>query len=191
MSAEAPPTKKSKKLLVIALAAVVLLGAAGGGAFWWMNKQGDDEEAHVEKKTPVKPSFTNLEPFTVNLRDDRGERFAQIGVTFQLDDPQVDTEIKDNLPAVRNNILLLISSKRIEDLLTPEGKQALAEEIRVKAGEALGVVAAKPKATSEDDEAAAEEDEPPRKSKSKSKKAKPQARENPIRAVLFSQFIVQ
>lgn len=201
--AQAPAPKKSKKLLVIALAAVLLLGGGGGGAAWWFMQQkaahaeGDEEEEAApppkKKKAEAKPLFSTLEPFTVNLKDPRGERFAQIGVTLQFEDPTIDAQVKERLPAIRNDILMLISSKAIEDLLTVEGKQRLAAEIRLAAGRALGVdlpdldeddevVEVKPKA----DPAAGEQ---PAKPKKKKKKVRPP--ENPIVAVLFSQFIVQ
>ncbi len=201
--AQAPAPKKSKKPLVIALAALLLLGGGGGGGAWWYLHQKaaaehaeaeDEEEAAPppkKKKADAKPLFSTLEPFTVNLKDPRGERFAQIGVTLQFEDPQVDAQVKDRLPAIRNDILMLISAKSIEDLLTVEGKQRLAAEIRLAAGRALGldlpdldeddeVAAAKPKA---------EEGEDKPKPKKKKKKVRPP--ENPVTAVLFSQFIVQ
>lgn len=161
------PKKKGgigKLVLACVLGMLVAAGAAGGA--WYALK---DEVAQgtggKKKKEQRKPLFTTLETFTVNLRDPRGERFAQIGITLQFEDPSLESTLKDRLPAVRNAILLLISAKQIEDLLTLEGKQKLAEEIRARSALAIGL----------------ELPEPGGKG----------AAENPIRAVLFSQFIVQ
>jgi len=204
---QAAPKKSSTKLVVIALATVLLAGGGGGGWWWFSHRggEGDDEEAATaqaaKKKQHEKPLFTTLEPFTVNLSDPRGERFAQVGVTLQFSDPHVEETIKDHLPAIRNEVLMLISAKQIEELLTVDGKKQLAEQIRTRAALAMGIElpkdaeaaeAAEPapkKAEAEhagDDEA---EDEP--KPKKKTKKKARAAVENPIERVLFSQFIVQ
>lgn len=189
MSDAAAPAK-SKKPLIIALVAVLLLGGAGGGAAWYFMhakaaEHADDDEPAPRKKAPsAKPLFTTLEPFTVNLNDPRGERFAQVGVTLQFDQAEVEMQVKDHLPAIRNDVLMLISAKKVEELLTVDGKQRLAAEIRLAAGRALGV-----DLPDLDDEAPA--DAEPRAEKPKKKSKSRRAPENPITAVLFSQFIVQ
>ena len=185
----APPPKSSKKFVVVAVLATLLLAAGGAGGAWYFLGQKDSDEHAEEGDAPKrkgKPVFSTLEPFTVNLQDERGERFAQIGLVFEIDDAAVDAQIKEHLPAVRNNLLLLISAKRIEDLLSPEGKQVLAEEVRAKAGEALGWTP--PPSTFADDEA---DDTATKRRKAKGKARQPAPAENPIRRVLFSQFIVQ
>lgn len=190
MSDAAAPAK-SKKTLIIALVALLLLGGAGGGAAWYFMhakaaEHADEDEPAPRKKAPsAKPLFTTLEPFTVNLNDPRGERFAQVGVTLQFDQAEVEMQVKDHLPSIRNDVLMLISAKKVEELLTVDGKQRLAAEIRLAAGRALGV-----DLPDLDDEAAAEGGEP-RAEKPKKKNRSRRAPENPITAVLFSQFIVQ
>jgi flagellar FliL protein len=165
VSSAPPAAPKKSKTLVIVLATLLLLGGAGAGAWWFLAGSKAGTEAGVQRKSQRKPVFVNLDPFTVNLRDERGERFAQIGITFEVEDPSVEVAIKDHLPAVRNNILLLISAKNIEQLLTAEGKQQLASEVRAATGAALGVAPQPAQAAVMDG--------------------------HPIRAVLFSQFIVQ
>jgi flagellar FliL protein len=172
-AAPAPKAGK-KKLIVVALVALLVAGGGGGAAWFFLGQKAAPEGAQAKKKA-VKPLFTTLEPFTVNLQDPRGERFAQIGVTLQFEDPKLEMELKDRLPAVRNEILLLISSKEIEELLTTEGKQKLAEEIRARSAHAMGIEVAA--AAAPGDKAAG----------GKEGKGTP----NPIQSVLFSQFIVQ
>jgi flagellar FliL protein len=203
---EPVPPKKSRKLLLVALLGVALAGGGGAGAWYFVSAKAggaDDEEPHAVKKHDAKPLFVTLDPFTVNLQDPRGERFAQIGITLQFEDPALEMKIKDRLPAVRNEILLLISSKEIDDLLSTEGKQKLAQEIRARSARSLGIEvpdpevaeakvaeakpADKPAAEHKD---AAGDDEAEAKPKKKPKKAR-QLPENPIQQVLFSQFIVQ
>ncbi|GAB3668685.1 flagellar basal body-associated FliL family protein [Ramlibacter alkalitolerans] len=175
MSEAAPaapaPTRKARapRVLALALAGALLCGGSAAAAWFYLGRDpaGEAKSAKAPKKAK-KPLFTTLEPFTANLQDPRGERFAQIGVTLQFDDPEVEVTIKDRLPAVRNDILMLISSKQVEDLLSMDGKQALAQEIRWRAGRALGLALPAP-----------------------GQPAPANAPENPIHEVLFSQFIVQ
>ena len=191
---EAPAPKKSKKKLIIIIAAVLLLVAGGGGAFFVMKKKAaaaEEEEAadghgkaatksaKHDAKTP--PVYAPLEPFTVNLADREAERYAQIGITLQMDDAKTGDQIKLFMPAIRNNILMVLAHKTSMQLLEREGKMKLAEEVKRAAARALGVEVTEPEV--EDPDA---EDKPKKKKK---KKAPEQVL--PITAVHFSNFIVQ
>jgi len=190
MSAETPAAPKKKgKTLILILAVGLLMGGGGAGAAWYLTKHNaadGGEEAHAEvkkkkKKPSEKPLFTNLDPFTVNLQDARGDRFAQIGVTLQIEDADTENQLKERMPSVRNNVLLLISSKRVEDLLTPEGKLKLAQQIRVRAAQAIGL---------DVEDESADEAEATDATRKGGKRRKAEV-DNPVRDVLFSQFIVQ
>lgn len=173
--------KKSKKLVLIGAVVAVLLAGGGGAAWWFMKPPPDDEVAaettHTAKKKGP-PVFTPLDPFTVNLADAGGERFAQVAVVLEMRDAKTGETLKEVMPAVRNSVLMLLSSKKSEDLLTVAGKESLAAEIGEAVGEHLGWTPPDP---------AAGDDEAPRKSK----RPKPQPAPNPVAAVLFDKFIVQ
>ena len=201
------PKKGSKKLIIIGAAVAVLL-AGGGGAFFMMKTKADAEAAaaaegedgDAEHAAPAKqakkpehgkdehkgpPTFVPLDPFIVNLADKEGERFAQIGVSLQVDDPKVGEEMKGYMPAIRNSVLLILSHKTLAELLSIEGKQKLAEEIRRDAARAMGYEIEDP----EDEEAAAKaEEDAPKKKKKKKKKVESY---NPIVHVHYSNFIIQ
>ena len=136
----APATRKSlKKVIFLVLGALLLAGGAAGATWFATSRHKGVEAPHAaEKKVPKKPVFTTLEPFTVNLADAKGERYAQIGITLQLDGPAADELLKERLPAVRNEVLLLIASKRIEELLSDDGKRLLAQQIRMRTAQAMG-----------------------------------------------------
>jgi flagellar FliL protein len=198
---EAPPKGKKKLVIIIAAVAVLLLGG-GGGAFFMMKKKADAEaaaaeegeaEEHAEpakkaKKPEAKkeehkgpPTFVPLDPFIVNLADKDADRYAQVGINLQLDDPKVGDEMKGYMPAVRNAVLLILSHKTSDELLTPEGKEKLAEEIRRDAARAMGYEIEDP-----------EEEEPEEEtSKKKKKKKKKVESYNPIVHVHYSNFIIQ
>ncbi len=191
-AADAPAKGGGMKKLIIILAVVVVLVIAGGvGLMLMMKKQASaDEEGdaapapatHAEKKKPGEPPvFVPLEPFTVNLADKDVDRFAQIGVTLEVTDAHTGDEIKAYLPAIRSNVLVLLSHKTSAELLTPEGKDKLSRDILRESVRPMGY-----EVDEEDDDSAPAGDAPKKK-----KKKKHVAQALPITQVLFSSFIVQ
>ncbi len=199
---------KKKKLIIMGAAVAVLLAGGGGGAFYMMKKKaaeeaaaaeaeagGDESEDHAkpakkekagghEKKKDGEhagpPAFVPLEPFTVNLTDRDVDRFAQIGINLQVDDHSLAEQMKGFMPAIRNSILLILSHKSSEQLLSLEGKEKLAEEIRRDAARAMGYEIEDP-----------EEEEPEAENTKKKKKKKKVESYNPIVHVHYSTFIIQ
>lgn len=194
---DAAPVLKGKRktLIIIAVALAVLLAAGGGAAVWFMKQraaeaaaEGEDgeapEKAEAKPAKPAKvelknaPTFVPLDPFTVNLADREAERYAQVGVTLELADAKSADLLKAYMPAIRNNILLALGSKTATQLIERDGKLRLAAEIRrealrplgyeirLPALEAGGARRGAPAPGDDDDEA-------------------------PIRAVHFSNFIIQ
>lgn len=207
------PAPKGKKKLIIILAAVLLLVLVGGaGAFFLLKKKAHadedgDEGTHAEQKADAKPkrdpksppAYVPLDMFVVNLADRDAERYAQVGITLEMTDAKEAEQIKTFLPAIRNNILMVLANKSSADLLNREGKAQLAGEVQRAASRALGIEVAEPGAAAKpeksakakkgdhDDEEADDEDKP--KKKKKKKAAPPPVL--PILAVHFSNFIVQ
>ncbi|WP_374341908.1 flagellar basal body-associated protein FliL [Azonexus sp.] len=174
---EAPP-KKSKKLLIIILAVVLVLVLGGGAAAVLLLKGGshgdEDEEVTEEtvkpkkkdKKAEAPPVFVNMDPFTVNLVPETGDQYLQVVLSLELEDATAETAIKMQMPKIRNNITLLLSSKKASELLPKEGKQQLAAALM---DEINGVI------------------EPP----VRNKKGETVKSEGPVKAVLFTSFIIQ
>ena len=59
----------------------------------------------------------------------------QIAITLQIEDAHEEGQIKNYMPAIRNQILMVLAGKTSEDLLSREGKEHLAEELRKAADE--------------------------------------------------------
>jgi flagellar FliL protein len=126
----------------MAACGALVLAAGGAAAAAWITGGTVDPRVLLDRgvKPAAKagpPHFLELEPFVVNLQDASGDRYAQVGVTLQLRDARLDPVFKEQLPAVRNQVLLLLSSKRVEDLLSAEGKLVLAQQIREQAALAV------------------------------------------------------
>lgn len=212
-AADGAAPKKGKKKLIIIIAVVLLVVLAGGGAAVFMMKKKADAEAaaaaeadggdgeasadadpkghggdHAKKdehKGP--PVFVPLEPFVINLADRDVERFAQIGITLQVDDAKAADEIKLYMPAVRNGVLMVLAHKTSKELLERSGKEKLAAEIMREAVRPMGIIIEAPE---EEDAAPADDvaDKPKAKAKKKKKK---EPEHNPVVSVNFSSFIIQ
>ncbi len=177
--AEAPP-KKSKKLLIIIVAVVLLLVIGGGAAAFFLLK-GDDEHADEEevaaetekhdkkkdkKKDEAPPVFLAMEPFTVNLVPETGDQYLQVILSVELEGAEAEPEVKASMPKIRNDVTLLLSSKKASELLPKEGKETLAIEIQDAINSAIN---------------------PPKKNK----RGELVAPDGPVHAVLFTSFIIQ
>jgi flagellar FliL protein len=132
-AAPAAPPKKSK-LLPVAAAALAAALAAGGGTWVYLttNKAPEPADAAAEKAAPPSKKttvFVPLEPFTVNLQDEDQARYLQVAVVVEAANGTVADQIKAQIPVIRNRVLLLLSSKRSEELAPVKGKEQLAEEI--------------------------------------------------------------
>lgn len=201
---DAAAAKGGKKKLIIIIAAVLVLVLGGGGAAVLLLKKKpvDSEEdvadgghakpkaeSHEPAKPNVKrdpkhpPAFVPLDPFTVNLADKENERFAQVGVTLEIEDAKVGEELKLYMPAIRNNILMVLAHKTAAEILTREGKEKLSKAILYAAVRPLGY-----EVDEEEDEPEAPAADAAKKKKKKKKAARPAL---PVSAVHFSNFIIQ
>jgi flagellar protein FliL len=205
----AVPAKKGKKKLIIMLVAalLVLLGGGGGAAIYLKKKAaaaaaeeaGDDSGAAGEHKLAKRdpkhpPTFLPLDPFVVNLADKDADRYAQIGITLELQDAKFADELKLYMPAIRNGILMILAHKTSGELLERSGKEMLASQVQLEAARMMGIDVAEPGAVADvkpADGPATEvgDDEVEKKPKKKAKKVA--AEPNPIVHVHFSNFIIQ
>jgi flagellar protein FliL len=198
VAAEAVPAKSSKKKLIVIAAVLAVLLAGGGGGAWFMMKkraaaaaeaaeaaEAEDGEQGQAKPQAGKaaraeikgaPTFVPLDPFTVNLADRDAERYAQIGLTLELADPKAGDLLKAYMPAIRNNVLLVLAGKTAAQLIDHDGKLLLAAQVRAAALKPLGYSV----------DATGEAAPAPKKKKAVEGDDAP-----PIRAVHFSNFIIQ
>ena len=192
MSAPPPAAApaKSKKMLIIIGVVVAVLVIGGGAAAWFLTRShGDEEEGGgapaARKEAPkVAPTFLPMENMVVNLADPGGDRFAQIGITLELEDAKTAEQVKLYLPTIRSGILMLVSQRTSAELLVREGKEKLAADIRREVSRPLGysVPTERERARSADAEQDGDaEDRPARK----------RTERNPVLRVLFSNFIIQ
>jgi flagellar FliL protein len=174
------PKKKGKKLLFVIIGVLVLAIAGAGGALYILKKNTAEDEHEDEETAAVQPvdpksapTFLPLENMVVNLADPGGTRYIQIGLTLQLQDSATGEAVKAFMPSIRSQILVLLSKRTGEEVLSADGKDKLGKDIVAAVSEVMGYQVDEPKADS---------------GPGKKKRSGPA---NPVQAVLFSSFIVQ
>lgn len=125
--AEAPAA--SRKKFIIMIAAVLVL-ASGGSAWYFMHqKYGPNKKEAKLKEAAKTPVFVTMDTFTVNLQDKPDERLLQLDMSLQVVSPEVAELLKVQMPAVRNRLLMLLTSKKAIEISTMEGKKQLSDQI--------------------------------------------------------------
>lgn len=167
--ADAPAQGKSKKLIIIGALVALLVVVAAAVVLVMSNQSRSDPYGSDEpsKKVALVPTFLPLENMVVNLADPGGDRFAQIGITLELQDEATSTVVKQYMPSIRNGVLMLVSQRTADELLQREGKEQLAADILREVTRPLG--SGSTANAGEGSRAAA----------------------SPVRRVLFSSFIIQ
>jgi flagellar protein FliL len=167
-----PPKKRGKLLIIIGAAIVLVIGVATAAVFLLMPAPADDDEIAAEDKPKKKkkdekthaapPAYLNLDPFVVNLTSEAGEQYLQAAMTLEFEEGKQADHAKVYMPKIRNQVMLLLSGKKPAELASKEGKEKLASEIRKEINTVLL----------------------PEESNGKEIKA-------PLKAVLFTSFIIQ
>ncbi|MGB0909856.1 MAG: flagellar basal body-associated FliL family protein [Nitrospirales bacterium] len=131
----------SKKLMLIIILAVAVLGG-GGGAAWFLMGSSGEEEAHAKKENHETDAHdeddghakepgpvVELDAFVLNLADREELRYLKMTVKLELDRPEEKTDYPAKVPAIRDALLVLLSSKESHMLRTTNGKRRVREEI--------------------------------------------------------------
>jgi len=130
----------SNKILVLLIGVLmVLMMGMGGGLFLMWNKlstislqananAGTQSGQGAAVRQSLGPIYT-LDTFIVNLADKGGKRYLRVSIDLELQNPEMQIEIVKRLPQVRDSILMILPSKRFDDISSMDGKVALRGEI--------------------------------------------------------------
>jgi flagellar protein FliL len=140
---ESPEVKKSskkglgKKMLIL-LGVIILLLGAGGYVGYSMLFQEKNKEAKIvqkENKEKEKMILLALDPFILNLSDPG--RHLKVTVQFELNNEKDELKVKERTPKLRDIIIMLLSSKTVDSVSSPEGKFQIKDEILLRANQAM------------------------------------------------------
>ncbi|WP_196137331.1 flagellar basal body-associated FliL family protein [Aliikangiella sp. G2MR2-5] len=118
----------SKKFILIGAAAVLLIGAGVAAYFIFAGGSGDEvEEAAEEVKLPAQ-YVAVPEAITSNIAGKRKNRTVQIKMSFMVRGDDAVKSVKDHMPRLKNDVLMLVSQQSADELRTPEGRVALQQK---------------------------------------------------------------
>ena len=138
----------SKLLLIVIIVLLLILLIVGGLVAYFLLSSNDEEQPQqqepkkVEKKkkvenmTEIGPIYP-LDQFIVNLVSNSSSRYLKCKIDLELDSPELQQEVDKKLPAIRDLIIRILSSKTVEEIQTAKGKEKLKEEIKRKINEIL------------------------------------------------------
>ncbi len=116
----------------IIIAAVVVI-AIGVGLFFsgvLDSMLGVNEGSADAGPTPRIPTYLPMDPaFVVNFTHRGALRFLQLSVEVMFYDAARVEQVKLQMPAIRNDVIILLSGKDFEALSTIESKEELRREI--------------------------------------------------------------
>ena len=134
--AEKAKGKPLIKFILIGVVAVVILGAAG---FFFLKGDPSDSESSEkieeeidqedEEDMDKSVAIYDLDPFVVNLADRGDVRYLKISIKLEMKKDSYLPRVDKHLAAIRDSMLILLSSKDFESIRTVEGKLQLRDEI--------------------------------------------------------------
>ena len=135
---EEKPKKSKKKLIIIIAGALLILLVSGYFAYTMLlSKKGVAEEAGNKKGgKEEKATLVALDPFVLNLAEQG--RFLKVTIHFELADASYQHMVENNIPQLKDAIIILLSSKSVEAIASPEGKIQLKDELLLRANQTIG-----------------------------------------------------
>jgi flagellar FliL protein len=126
------PKKKSKMMLFIVLGLALLL--AGGGGFFAFTTLIPSPD-----KTPQQPQegddaigvgeMVTFGEFVVNLSDPKGKRYLKCKISVEVETIEAVDRLKKIEPKLRDIVIMLLTSLAFEEVMTPEGKIRIRDEL--------------------------------------------------------------
>ena len=131
-----------KKIIVIGVAVLLLAAIAAGAMLFLKEDPPADGEAATEDsaKAPklADPVYQGLDPdFVVAFQNPKTVRFIKLSVEVMARDDDVIEDVKLHMPAIRDRVIMLLSSKDEDSLLDMDGKEKLRAELLAAVQEVL------------------------------------------------------
>jgi flagellar FliL protein len=153
-SAAAPaPAVRKGAALPIAIAALASLAAGAGGAWFLLRPPAAPApaghaaaaagEPGAAKEPALSPSASfaqrllPLEPFVVNVNGDGYTRYLKLVLSLEASTPEVKQELAARAPQIRDAVIAVLTSKRLEDISDFEGKALLKEDLQKRVNDLL------------------------------------------------------
>jgi flagellar protein FliL len=87
-------------------------------------------QAAENKSNETRGTILMLDDVTVNLKGSRKSRFLRVSIGLEVDDDKVIAEIEMRKPEIRDAVITSISGRRVDQLISVEGKEQLKAELK-------------------------------------------------------------
>lgn len=138
-------------VIIVAVVAVLMLGggkkeeAKEGGGHGAPKKEEKKAGGHGggghggggEAKPTGPANIHALEPFIVNIYDGQELRYLKVKVEFELADPAVKPDLEEKQSQLKDAILILLTTKSLQDVQDLHGKNQLRDEILAAANKII------------------------------------------------------
>lgn len=136
-----------KKLFIIIGAAVMVLIIAGVVVFMMMGKGEKKKEGADAHGAPAAAAegghgaagaagaaggastVFSLDPFIVNIYDGQELRYLKVKIELEMASPAIKPELDGRIAAIRDAILVVLTTKTLQEIQDAQGKNQLREEI--------------------------------------------------------------
>lgn len=178
---ESPKKRKGKLPILIALVVIF-----AGGGFFGMKMRGGSAAKPEIKLGAIEP----LQEFLVNLAGTSS--YIKVEIALHLREGFKKEELDKNLPAVRDAVVMRLSSRSLKDVNSFAGKERLKRELALDINSVLESLSAKPEHQSEEKDAKKDKN-PEEKKEAASKPKNPDwvSEEGPVLKIYFTSFATQ
>ncbi|NNE43133.1 MAG: hypothetical protein HKN12_02905 [Gemmatimonadetes bacterium] len=83
------------------------------------------EEAEEKSVGPLLP----MESILVNVAETKGRRFFKTSISLELDGKDLEKSAPEAMPMLRGHVIDILSSKTLDELVTPSSRDSLKSEI--------------------------------------------------------------
>lgn len=127
------------RLIIMIAGALLLIAGSIGGTLYFSGALEEKAEDKKKELAELNPAFyLKLEPeFIVNFAGEQEVNYIQLEVQLMARDQYYIDEAVRNMPAIRHQILLLLSNQKYSELKTREGKEKLRADILAKVQEII------------------------------------------------------
>ena len=124
--------KSGKKTVIMVIVGILLLNGIGVGA--WMFLSGGDStstDSAENNEAVLAPLhyLTMVPEFIVNFGPDSKVRYLQVDLQIATRDETALATVNTYRPVIRNDVLVLLSSVKFDDLKDRAGKEALQKKL--------------------------------------------------------------
>lgn len=147
--------KSKKKLIIILVTVLLIVGIGAGAAFFLLSgddaeekaqnseqqsKASDSEKAEKEEspEEPKEAHYVSLNPaFVISFQMGNRARFLQFKLELLTYKKSVADALADNMPMIRNEVVMLVGRQDLAELRTKDGREKLQQTLKEALNQAL------------------------------------------------------